>query len=79
MKTLLYIGNKLSKHGFTPTNIETLGVFFEKEGYQVLYASAKKNQLVRFLDMGFSVIKYRKKLEYVIIDTHSTFSFGTYC
>lgn len=75
MKSLLYIGNKLSKHGFTPTSIETLGVFFEKEGYQVLYASEKKNQLIRFLDMGFSVIKYRKKVDYVIIDTYSTFSF----
>ena len=24
-KKILYIGNKLSKHGFTPTTIETLG------------------------------------------------------
>ncbi len=75
MKTILYIGNKLSKHGFTPTNIETLGAFLEKEGYTMLYASDKKNQVLRFLDMGYSVVKYRKKVEYVIIDTYSTISF----
>jgi glycosyltransferase involved in cell wall biosynthesis len=75
MKTILYIGNKLSKHGFTPTNIETLGAFFEKEGYQVVYASDKKNQMRRFLDMGYSVFKYRDKVDYVLIDTYSTFSF----
>src|SRR5690554_4596728 len=75
MKTLLYIGNKLSKHGYTPTSIETLGLFFEKEGYRVLYASDKENQLQRFLDMGWSVLKNRKKADYVVIDTYSTSSF----
>jgi glycosyltransferase involved in cell wall biosynthesis len=75
MKMVLYIGNKLSKHGFTPTNIETLGAFFEKEGYQIVYASDKKNQVVRFLDLGYSVLKYRNKVDYVLIDTYSTFSF----
>lgn len=75
MHRILYIGNKLSKHGFTPTNIETLGAFFEKEGYQMFYASDQKNQLLRFLDMGYSVFKYRKKVDYVVIDTYSTISF----
>lgn len=74
-RTLLYIGNKLSKHGYTPTSIETLGLFFEKEGYTLLYASDKKNQLHRFLDMGWSVFKNRKKADYVVIDTYSTSSF----
>lgn len=74
-RTLLYIGNKLSKHGYTPTSIETLGLFFEQEGYELLYASDKKNQLQRFLDMGWSVVKYRKKADYVVIDTYSTSSF----
>ncbi|MFA5556639.1 MAG: glycosyltransferase [Flavobacteriaceae bacterium] len=75
MKTLLYIGNKLSKHGYTPTSIETLGLFFEKEGYTMCYASEKENQLKRFLDMGWSVFKNRNKADYIIIDTYSTFSF----
>lgn len=75
MKTLLYIGNKLSKHGFTPTNIETLGILLEGENYTVIYSSENKNQIIRFLDMGWSVIKNRKQVDYVIIDTYSTFSF----
>lgn len=75
MKTLLYIGNKLSKHGFNSTSIETLGAFLEKEGYQVQYASDKQNQLLRFLDMGYAVFRYRKNVDYVLIDTYSTFSF----
>lgn len=75
MKTLLYIGNKLSKHGYTPTSIETLGLFLEKEGYKMYYASEKENQLLRFLDMGWSLLKNFKKLDYVIIDTYSTSSF----
>lgn len=74
-RTLLYIGNKLSKHGYTPTNIETLGLFFEKEGYTMYYASEQESQLKRFLDMFWSVVKYRKRVGYVIIDTYSTSGF----
>jgi len=74
-KTLLYIGNKLSKHGYTPTSIETLGSFFEEEGYTMLYASDKENQLHRFLDMSWNVMKNRNKIDYVVIDTYSTSSF----
>ena len=75
MKRLLYIGNKLSAHGYTPTSIETLGSFFADEGYSMVYASAQKNQLIRFLDMGWIVFKNRTEVDYVIIDTYSTFSF----
>jgi glycosyltransferase involved in cell wall biosynthesis len=75
MKTLLYIGNKLSEHGYTPTSIETLGLFFEGEGYKMHYASSKENQVLRFMDMGWSVIKLRSKVDYVIIDTYSTSGF----
>lgn len=75
MKRVLYIGNKLSKHGFTPTSIETLGSFFAEEGYSMHYASDKKNQLLRFLDMGWAVVRLRTKVDYVIVDTYSTSSF----
>lgn len=75
MKRILYIGNKLSQHGYTPTSIETLGAFFEKEGYSLFYASTKKNPIMRFLEMGFSVFKYRKQVDFVVIDTYSTVSF----
>lgn len=75
MKNLLYIGNKLSGHGYTPTCIEKLGPFLEGEGYQLYYASSQHNQLLRFFDMGFTVFKYRKQVNFVLIDTYSTISF----
>lgn len=75
MKQLLYIGNKLSKHGNTATSIETLGSFLEVEGFKVFYASSKKNKVLRFLDMFFSTIWFSKKVDYVLIDTYSTQNF----
>ncbi len=72
---LLYIGNKLSKHGLTVTSIETLGVLLEKEGYRLFYASSKKMKVVRLLDMLYATIKYRKQVDYVLIDTYSTKNF----
>ncbi|MBC7606881.1 MAG: glycosyltransferase family 4 protein [Burkholderiales bacterium] len=74
-KCLLYIGNKLSEHGMTVTSIETLGILLEKEGYQVFYASSKKNKTVRLFDMLFKTLKYRKQVDYVLIDTYSTYNF----
>jgi len=75
-KKLLYIGNKLSKHGNTTTVIETLGLSLTQEGYQVVYASDKKNQIVRLLDMILVTFLNLSKVDYVIIDTYSTFSFN---
>lgn len=75
MKKLLYIGNKLSIHGNTATSIETLGSFLEGEGYVVFYASSKKNKVFRMLDMIFTTLKYSKNVDYVLIDTYSTFNF----
>lgn len=75
MKNLLYIGNKLSGHGYTPTCIEKLGPFLEGEGYRLYYASSQHNQLLRFLEMGYSVLRYRKRVDFVLIDTYSTISF----
>ena len=74
MKNLLYIGNKLSKQGGNPTTIETLGPFLEQEGFKVFYNSSKKNKALRFFDMLWSVLQYRKA-DYVLIDTYSTTNF----
>lgn len=74
-KKLLYIGNKLSKHGYTPTSIETLGTFFSNEGFQVDFASSQKNKALRFLDMLWKTFQLRNKADYVIIDTYSTINF----
>ena len=75
MKNLLYIGNKLSDHGYTSTSIETLGTFLEAEGYHVYYASSKKNKFFRMCEMIYQTFKYSKKVDYVLIDTYSTKNF----
>lgn len=74
-KNLLYIGNKLSKHGNTATSIETLGAFLEGEGYKVYYASSKKNKIVRMIHMIYKTFKRSKQVDYVLIDTYSTQNF----
>jgi glycosyltransferase involved in cell wall biosynthesis len=74
MINLLYIGNKLSSHGVTPTTIETLGPLLEQEGFNVQYSSSRKNKGIRFIAMLCSVFRYRKS-DYVLIDTYSTSNF----
>ncbi|CAH8295179.1 glycosyltransferase involved in cell wall biosynthesis [Mariniflexile fucanivorans] len=75
MKTLLYIGNKLSKSGKTETTIETLGKKLSSEGYSVVTSSNKKNKVLRLFDMLMAILKYAKKVDYVLIDTYSTSNF----
>ena len=70
----MYIGNKLSEHGINQTTIETLGPLLEKEGYKLIYASSKKNQFLRILDMLWHIWQNRQ-CDYVLIDTYSTSSF----
>lgn len=74
MINLLYIGNKLSKSK-TVTTIETLGLALESEGFKVYYASSYNNKFKRFIHMCSSVIKHRRKVNYVLIDTYSTTNF----
>ena len=75
MKNLLYIGNHLSKTGKTETAIETLSKSLRLEGYEVFAFSNKTNKLVRLFDMLFAILKYSKKVDYVLIDTYSTSNF----
>lgn len=73
MNKVIYLGNQLSKHGFTPTSVETLGERL-KEKFQIIQASSKKNQLIRLLHMWWTIIKHRNA-SYLIIDTYSTSAF----
>tara|TARA_R110002012_G_scaffold176593_8_gene341493 strand:+ start:653 stop:1663 length:1011 start_codon:yes stop_codon:yes gene_type:complete len=75
MKTLLYIGNKLSSKNKTITTIETLGLALEGLNYKVLYASSFKNKIIRLLDMIYHVIRHANHTNYVLIDTYSTSNF----
>lgn len=75
MKKILYIGNRLHKKGKTVTGVESLGNLLEQEGYTLHRASDKTNKVLRLLDMCFSVIKHRKSLDFILIDTYSTTNF----
>tara|TARA_R110001583_G_scaffold8896_2_gene41968 strand:- start:16034 stop:17074 length:1041 start_codon:yes stop_codon:yes gene_type:complete len=70
---LVYIGNQLSKYGFTPTLVETLGERF-KSDFEVVQGSNKQNKLFRLLHIWWLVIRNRKS-DYLLIDTYSTSSF----
>ncbi|MCL9769757.1 glycosyltransferase family 4 protein [Flavobacterium sp. HXWNR69] len=75
MIQLLYLGNRLSKHGFNATTIETLGPQLEQEGYVIHYASDQKSFVLRLLDMLRAVFVYRNHVSYILIDTYSTTAF----
>lgn len=75
MKTILYIGNQLSKHGINVSTIETLGPLLEKEGCHIISSSSKKNIFLRFIDMIYTTIANASKVDYVLIDTYSTLNF----
>ncbi|WP_397362240.1 glycosyltransferase family 4 protein [Olleya sp. R77988] len=75
MKTILYIGNKLVGKGKTATTIDTLGKGLEEEGFIVNYSSSYQNKVFRLIDMMWSVFKYRKITDFVLIDTYSTVNF----
>ncbi len=76
MKThLIYIGNKLSRWGKTPTTIETLSIRFE-EDFVVHSFSHFKNPILRIIHMVWGIYKNRKGNTLVLIDTYSTFAFN---
>ena len=75
MKNLIYIGNKLAKHGLNRTGIENLGPLLEKEGFKLTYASSKKSKILRMLEMVWVTIANCRKTDYVLIDTYSTSNF----
>jgi glycosyltransferase involved in cell wall biosynthesis len=75
MKNLLYIGNSLSKNDKTVTTIDTLSKALVAEGYVVKTASKEANVFFRLLDMLYSIVKNKKRTDYVLIDTYSTLNF----
>jgi len=75
MKSILYVGNKLSHYGFTPGVIETIGPLLEKEGFKVYYAGTQRNQLLRLVEMLRKTATTGSKVDYILIDTYSTSAF----
>ena len=74
-KTILYIGNNLISKTKYQTTLETLSDLLIDEGYKVYKSSSRINKFLRLLDMIFSVVKYRKKIDFLLIDTYSTSNF----
>ncbi len=71
----MYIGNKLSKHGYTPTSIEYLGEYLENSGFNVWYSGDEKSKFIRLFNMVRSIFKHSKYIDFVLIDTYSTLAF----
>ena len=75
-KSILYIGNNINysqnKH---LTTMEKLSNSLEKEGYHVQKVSQKVHKFSRLFEMIFSVIKHKNAVDYILIDTYSTFNF----
>lgn len=71
---LLYIGNKLSSHGYNKTTVETLGEHLSNEGFQVVSVSHKKSFLLRLFHMSWVALT-SGNINYILIDTYSTKAF----
>ena len=70
---IIYLGNCLSKHGFTPTTVEILGDRL-KESFALRQASDKRNYILRMLDM-WKVVLFATPSTILLIDTYSTLAF----
>lgn len=55
--------------------MRTLGPLLEQQGYKLYYSSSNPNKWCRLMEMIYSVIRYFRKVEVVIIDTYSTQNF----
>ncbi|MEP7146416.1 MAG: glycosyltransferase family 4 protein [bacterium] len=71
---ILYAGNILSHVGHTPTFIESLTPKLSQY-YKLISASNKKNKLLRLSDMVLAILKNKKKLQLVLIDSYSMQAF----
>ena len=71
---ILYLGNKLSKHGKSVSVIETLSSKLARR-YSIVSVSDKKNIVLRFIDMAWHLVKYRKKTKIILVDTYSSWAF----
>jgi glycosyltransferase involved in cell wall biosynthesis len=74
-ESILYLGNKLLKHGFNPTSIETLGERLKNE-FNVIQLSSRRNVFLRLLEMWMGTIWYGKNVKCVVIDTYGSNAFN---
>ncbi|WP_299017147.1 glycosyltransferase family 4 protein [uncultured Polaribacter sp.] len=72
---LLYIGNNLTQKTKYNSTLTLLSNLLKEEGYPIFISSDKSNRIIRLLEMCFAVLKYRKKVSYILIDTFSSTNF----
>lgn len=74
-KSILYIGNNFTAKSKYNSTMAVLSNLLKAEGYNLYLSSNKINKIKRLLEMCLSVIKYRNKVDYILIDTFSTSNF----
>lgn len=72
---LLYLGNDLATNSKYHSAYATLKINLAKERYEVKTASSQQHQFLRLIDMLWAVLKYAKKVDYILVDTFSTNAF----
>ena len=72
---ILYIGNNLVKKTNYATSMDILSSLLKLEGFTIYKSSSNSKKLLRLLQMCFAIIRYKNKVDYVLIDTYSTSNF----
>lgn len=75
MKRVLYVGNKLTSFGYTPTGIDFLGSLLVKNGYSVMFAGEKKCKMARLISIIRTILTERSRYDLIIVDTYSSSAF----
>lgn len=75
MKKIVYIGNNFAIKSNYHSAMETLSSLLISNGFVVIKNSSKKNKIVRLIEMCATIIKHRKDVNYILIDTFSTLNF----
>ncbi len=75
MKRIIYIGNNLSEKSNYHSAMAALTKLLQCEGHLVICSSDKTYKIFRLWTMCYTIIKYRKTTDLVIIDTFSTSNF----
>lgn len=71
---ILYIGNRMTKHGMNPSSVETLGGML-KQIYPMKLISDKKNPWIRAFDIIFELVRNASRIRFVLLDMYSTSGF----
>lgn len=75
---ILYLGNKLSSHGYSISVIEELSLKLS-ESFKVVSASSFRQPIFRIAEMVWLLFKHRKSCRLVLMDTYSTKVFFMAC